>query len=291
MATQAFTCEETLALDCIVCSASFSFPRPIRGRYPRFCSNECKSVRAKAQNRSRYGPSRYHRTCEVCERPFTASRTAAKYCSKDCRNRRPRPNKRPRPSGKHSFEERQCKACSGPYVARKDNDRLFCCDTCKEDWRRVTRAVSYRVYKRVRVEPVSRQCPDCGGVPAPKLRRCLTCRGVAKAKAKANEKRRRKLTGLKAAERKARKLRLRGVKVETVNLLKVLERDNWTCQLCGIKTPKKMRGTYDDQAPEVDHIIPIAEGGEHSYRNTQCACRKCNIAKSGTPKGQLRLFG
>ena len=94
-----------------------------------------------------------------------------------------------------------------------------------------------------------------------------------------------------AARRKARKLKQRGVATEVVNPLRVLERDKWTCQLCGEKTPKRLRGSYDDRAPEVDHIIPIAVGGEHSYRNVQCACRSCNIAKSATPKGQLRLFG
>lgn len=244
MATQAFTCEETLALDCIVCSKA-----------------------------------------------FTSNKPNAKYCSVRCKDRRPRPNRGPRPSGKHAFEERQCKACSGSYVARKDNTRVFCSDPCREDWNRITRAVSFRVYRRIKAQPVVRQCPDCGGTPAPHLHRCLPCRDTARAKARASAKQRDKTTGLKSARRKARKVKLRGVRVETVNLLKVLERDNWTCQLCGIKTPKKLRGTYDDRAPEVDHIVALAAGGEHSYRNTQCACRKCNIAKSGAAKGQLRLFG
>lgn len=93
----------------------------------------------------------------------------------------------------------------------------------------------------------------------------------------------------KAKARRARKLRKRGVTVENVDALRVLERDGWVCQICGVKTPKRLRGTYDDRAPEVDHIIPIAAGGEHSYRNTQCACRKCNISKGSTPMGQLRL--
>lgn len=93
----------------------------------------------------------------------------------------------------------------------------------------------------------------------------------------------------KAKARKAGKLRKRGVTVESVDPIRVLERDGWTCQLCGVRTPKRLRGTYEDCAPEVDHIVPIAVGGEHSYRNTQCACRKCNIAKGARPMGQLRL--
>lgn len=83
----------------------------------------------------------------------------------------------------------------------------------------------------------------------------------------------------------------KNVYYEYVNPRKVFERDNWKCQLCGKKLKAKDRGTYKDEAPELDHIIPWACGGEHSYRNTQCACRKCNSEKGATERGQLRLFG
>lgn len=290
MAESVFTCEEVLALDCIVCSASFSFPKPVKGRYPRFCSTECKAERVKGQMRSYREPAAHKRACEVCEKTFTARKPSAKYCSDGCRNRRPRENRGRRASGKHKIEQRACKACSIAYHARRDNSRVFCSDPCKEDWRRVIQSVSHTVYRRLRVEPVARRCPDCGGELAPQQHRCPPCREAAHAKATVRAKQNEKKSGAKAARRRARKLKLRGVRVEAVNLLEVLERDKWTCQLCGIKAPKKLRGTYDDRAPEVDHIIPIAQGGEHSYRNTQCACRKCNIAKSANPMGQLRLF-
>lgn len=88
-----------------------------------------------------------------------------------------------------------------------------------------------------------------------------------------------------------RRTRVRAARVEPVNALTVLERDGWRCCLCGRSTPKRLRGTFDPRAPEIDHIVPIAAGGEHSYRNVQCACRECNIKKSGKPLGQMRLFG
>ncbi|MCA0032740.1 HNH endonuclease [Mesorhizobium sp. B263B2A] len=99
------------------------------------------------------------------------------------------------------------------------------------------------------------------------------------------------MSGQLAALRKARKLRLRGVTVETVNPIAVFDRDKWRCQLCGVKTPRKLRGKNQPTSPELDHILPLAVGGEHSYRNTQCACRSCNLAKSSKPLGQTRLFG
>ncbi len=81
----------------------------------------------------------------------------------------------------------------------------------------------------------------------------------------------------------------KGVKYEPVNPLSVFRRDKWKCQLCGRSTPRTKRGTTHDNAPELDHIIPFALGGEHTYANTQTACRKCNWAKGATASGQLRL--
>lgn len=50
-------------------------------------------------------------------------------------------------------------------------------------------------------------------------------------------------------------------------------------------------GTYKVNAPELDHIIPIAKGGAHVWSNLQCACRECNAAKSDkAPSGQIGLF-
>ena len=35
--------------------------------------------------------------------------------------------------------------------------------------------------------------------------------------------------------------------------------------------------------------FPLILGGEHSMRNTQCLCRKCNRDKGATAQGQLRI--
>lgn len=89
---------------------------------------------------------------------------------------------------------------------------------------------------------------------------------------------------------KVRRLRKRGIDCEMVDPFKVFERDGWKCQLCGVATPKRLRGSHKDRAPELDHILPLAAGGAHTYANTQCSCRKCNRIKWVTPAGQLQLF-
>lgn len=90
---------------------------------------------------------------------------------------------------------------------------------------------------------------------------------------------------------KANRARRRGAVVEVFRDIEVLERDNWTCQICGVATPKTLRGTYKPNAPEVDHIIAIANGGAHARWNCQCACRQCNGKKGAGPaRGQLSLM-
>ncbi|WP_081401272.1 HNH endonuclease [Acinetobacter tandoii] len=69
-------------------------------------------------------------------------------------------------------------------------------------------------------------------------------------------------------------------KAERIDPIDVLNRDGWICYLCGIPTPKNLRGTYEFNAPEVDHIVPLSRGGSHSMNNLRCACRKCNNKKA-----------
>jgi len=69
----------------------------------------------------------------------------------------------------------------------------------------------------------------------------------------------------------------------------ILERDNWTCGLCGIATPKELRGTTHPHAPEVDHIIPKTQHGGEEPENLRCACRSCNQQKLSYLDGELHL--
>ena len=59
----------------------------------------------------------------------------------------------------------------------------------------------------------------------------------------------------------------------------VFDRDQWTCQECGIATPRSMRATGAENEPQLDHIIPLSRGGDHAPSNCRCLCRKCNLDK------------
>lgn len=51
----------------------------------------------------------------------------------------------------------------------------------------------------------------------------------------------------------------------------VFKRDSFTCQYCGKSAPEVIL--------EVDHIIPVARGGENDIFNLVAACKECNLGK------------
>jgi 5-methylcytosine-specific restriction endonuclease McrA len=66
----------------------------------------------------------------------------------------------------------------------------------------------------------------------------------------------------------------KGVKFSRIN---VLTRDNFTCQYCGNKFPRRELN--------YDHVIPRKQGGKTVWTNIVTACYTCNARKAGrTPK-------
>lgn len=124
-----------------------------------------------------------------------------------------------------------------------------------------------------------RPCQDCGspiGESAAVRTFCYSCGDD------------RKLAQRRAAKA-ARRAKERSAVADRFDPIEIFERDGWRCHMCGCKTPRILRGTYRDNAPELDHIVTLAEGGSHTRTNVACACRKCNITKGGRSFGQLIL--
>ena len=66
---------------------------------------------------------------------------------------------------------------------------------------------------------------------------------------------------------------------------KVFERDNYTCQICGISKgilDSFCEGLGDYLLLEVDHIQSVSQGGTgRDIDNLQCLCWRCNRKKGG----------
>ncbi len=72
---------------------------------------------------------------------------------------------------------------------------------------------------------------------------------------------------------------------DSIKLDKVIERDDGICYICGRRTSKDdhyySHGwfTVGDSYPTIDHVIPLAKGGTHTWDNVRLACRRCNSEK------------
>lgn len=65
---------------------------------------------------------------------------------------------------------------------------------------------------------------------------------------------------------------------EGITLEKLIARDGTTCAICGLQT---FYGgdCRSELYPSIDHIIPLAKGGGHTWSNVQVAHRLCNSNK------------
>src|SRR5574343_277197 len=138
-----------------------------------------------------------------------------------------------------------CKVCGTELVGTQKN---VCSDReCDLEYNR-RRSYGYDSAKKV-MKP--RQCKECRKrfIPEYGNKRRTFCSEECRVKYG------------RRVSKAVRKARLRGVtdsKIEWIDTLFICERDGWRCYLCGVKTPKKLRGTCEHNAPEVDHVIPVA---------------------------------
>lgn len=58
----------------------------------------------------------------------------------------------------------------------------------------------------------------------------------------------------------------------------VFDRDGWRCYICGIEVFDLKSKTALNKA-ELEHVIPLSRGGEHTMENLKCSCRRCNALK------------
>lgn len=227
--------------------------------------------------------------CAHCSKPFDPTNAKGKYCSKQCKmkawwatNPEARRRQRKREPTLCAYWTGYCADCGAALGGQRRRGR---CEGCTQaDLRRrgcesarLTAEALHRAAGRVTA------CEECNVEFCPlyghsNCALCQVCRAARDRKQKRIHRMKRK-----AAER--------GVHAERVDPIRVFERDRWRCHLCGCRTPKAKRGTCDDDAPELDHLIPLSKGGPHTYANTACACRRCNREKADRPLGQLLLVG
>lgn len=263
-------------------------------------------------------------TCRTCGSQFIPSVKTQVYCGRECKERRPRVRAPKKPLA----EVHICLACEKPFHPKGKDRTRFCGRECGLSFtglKSQLKATGGRVWVS---SPIRRKCTACGarftgqGAYCSPICRptaykakstgtcqwcgeafCRTdagasrhlcsehCRSASRAASVRKNRASPKTIAYRKADKKRRKALARGADgAERVSPERVFLRDGWRCGICGKKTLPSKRGTTHPRAPELDHIVALALGGSHTYGNTMCACRSCNIAKGAAALGQLPLF-
>lgn len=275
---------------CLHCGVEFEHT------YRRCCSETCANRRRASgpMTHGRTAKDAQGRTCIGCGKGFqrkVGARNKGLYCSRACAFTDPsgyyqRNAIKPLPICPDcgSTRLRQNRYCGSCLVKRKYRYCVACAKLMLRNGKSKTCSPQCRKQatpkgdQRRPVRVYQRTCGPCGQSFLAKRSRQAACSRCAK----------------RIARRGRGKYRERCKRVGApytpgITPEAVFTRDGYRCQLCGCSTPKRLRGTYKPNAPELDHIIPIAAGGGHTWDNVQCACRKCNSNKSSSTLGQLRL--
>lgn len=122
-------------------------------------------------------------------------------------------------------------------------------------------------------------CCECGNVFVKRFDDAVCCSSVCSRRHQNNKKDR----------------RLIGVAQDRgITLTKVYDLDDGVCYLCGRACDWEDIEDRDgvmvagDNYPSIDHVIPLAKGGTHTWNNVRLAHRKCNIVKSDAPVKKKR---
>jgi len=254
---------------------------------------ECGSPKSKQSKRcqSCYAKdvtSKSARTCLQCGVLFQKSstnNTAGMFHSRACAYAFVRRRSVERLAAKkQQAQQRKADLCVAQERARMDRMRL--CVTCGIQCVPTSRGACSRVCAKglpIKSSLPIRPCVDCGEAFQPWRISASQCKACNKRK---HKRLARKRSGNKHCDR----ARLKGAPRDYgLGPVKVFERDGWHCRICGKSTPKRLQGKQLPDSPTVDHIVPFAMGGGHTWDNVQLACHACNMDKGATVRGQLRL--
>lgn len=274
--------------DCLQCGRAFEYTRSDA----QFCGQRCSI-------RFRKGTPKV-RLCTGCGGDISDRMGNAKFCA-PCYEDRPQVHQEARKQ--RLAREAECAQCLERYTAHAPEQR-FCSMRCSL---KANRALQLSVI-------LTKECRGCGEEFTTRDARVVACSIACKQWAKKYPGKTRVLmaqcetcgvlfegtrAGMRFCSRRCiaytakhkRRALERQAYVEPVSRGAIMERDKWTCKLCGDRIPKNLTG-HHPKAPSLDHIIPLSKGGEHSRANVQAAHFGCNAAKGNRGgQEQLMLFG
>lgn len=254
---------------CTICKREFATYKESQ----KYCSRACM---AKSQLRE---PETC--LCKACGKEFKRKRTTNpdrgeknEYCSRACAYEGRKAKTAAKKETKYIKIKKQrisiCTVC-GREFNKKNISATCCSDVCRYEKQKENQRNRY-----IRKTVISIDCAVCGKqyqAYEGKGGKCPHCTRAAR----------------KAREKAQRRSLLGSIRTETITIKALYRRDGGICQLCGKKTNINKNHNHD-LYPSIDHIVPLSQGGEHTYSNVQLAHRICNSIKSNQSNGdQLRL--
>lgn len=250
------------------------------------------------------------RSCAICGKEFDA-KTRGKYCSQICADEARRINHRERwrkqNPGWDKGTSKVCEYCGEEFVDKsRAKIARFCSVRCRDtlnnrakgivswderrsEWEKQKEETQKRRAKeRAEKRKANHRiiiCSECGKTVDVYGTSQKTC------SAECSKIRRNRL----AKERKDKRLNNANIVDKDISLKTLYKRDKGICYICGGKCDFKDH-TRDGSNfisgptyPSVDHIVPLARGGKHSWDNIKLAHHLCNAKKSDILPSELEL--
>lgn len=264
---------------CLVCAKPFRSVRKSSGTWTQTCSRACGMDHRYGAGRTRQRSRAGERLCEVCGREYTPSYGEQRTCSRACGTKINRYNQRG--SAKKVWPSflihlYQCTQCGAWFTAR--HKRGTCSPACEREVNRL-RSLAYNKTRPGYKGRAAAPCLTCGEGSYPYPRRnCASCKRKIISQRKRRDKRRRRALTL-------------GVATEPYTLAQIAERDHHRCALCH-KRVAMTQVVPHPKAPTIDHLLPLACGGDDTRANVALAHFSCNVYKQDRGGNeQLALIG
>jgi 5-methylcytosine-specific restriction endonuclease McrA len=202
--------------------------------------------------------------CNMCQQPFTRSgknNIGYSYC-RTCQPvvRRWYKNHQIKPQ----LAERPCARCSIKFRPELGKKRRYCSTSCAQP-----QSLPAKVLVNLS------NCADCDTPIAPHRKRCKRCQFISQA--------------TRQDANYAKRAHIKSTGDQDISWRTVGERDSWICHLCLRKVPQRPGKAKSPKGATVDHLIPLARGGEHIWENVGLAHRDCNMSRNVGGNAQLKL--